>query len=112
MTSPAPFPSSFFDRDDPTPDAGFYRSERLVTHIDDGAIAAVGELYAELGIDGAAPAPTRVLDLMSSWVSHLRSAPASLVVLGMNDAELAANPRATERIVQDLNANPLLPFDD
>ncbi len=111
MISPR-FPAWFFDRDDPSPDSRFYRSERLVTHIDDGAIAAVGELYAELGIDGDAPAPTRVLDLMSSWVSHLRSAPASLVVLGMNSDELAANPMATERVVQDLNADPVLPFPD
>lgn len=112
MTISESFPAWFFDRDDPSPDAGFYRSERLVTHIDDGAVAAVGELYAELGIDGGAPAPTRVLDLMSSWISHLRTAPASLVVLGMNAGELAANPMATERAVQDLNADPLLPFPD
>jgi SAM-dependent methyltransferase len=112
MTSAEPFPPWFFDRDDASPDTGFYRSERLVTHIDDGAIAAVGELYAELGIDGDAQTPTRVLDLMSSWVSHLRSAPASLVALGMNAAELAANPMATEHVVQDLNDDPLLPFPD
>lgn len=109
---PDPFPDWFFDRDDPSPDTRFYGPPRLVTHIDDGAIAAVGELYAELGLDGAAPAPRRVLDLMSSWVSHLRSAPAELVVLGMNAAELAANPMATERVVRDLNADPTLPFGD
>ena len=112
LARPQPFPAWFFDRDDPTPDARFYRSERLVTHIDDAAIAAVGELYADVGIDGGAPEPTRVLDLMSSWVSHLRSAPASLVVLGMNADELRANTMATERVVQDLNADPLLPFAD
>lgn len=49
---------------------------------------------------------------MSSWVSHLRSAPAELVVLGLNAAELAANPLATERVVQDLNVDPTLPFPD
>ncbi|MDH2444787.1 methyltransferase domain-containing protein [Amnibacterium sp. CER49] len=107
-----PFPAWFFDRDDPSDDARFYRSLRLVTHIDDDAIAAVGDLYAELGIDGAAPAPTRVLDLMSSWISHFRTAPAELVVLGMNAAELEANAAATERVVQDLNADPSLPFPD
>lgn len=109
---PEPFPTWFFDRDDPSPDARFYGPPRLVTHIDAGAIAAVGELYAELGIDGAAPGPTRVLDLMSSWISHLRTAPTELVVLGMNAAELAANPMATDRVVQDLNTDPALPFDD
>lgn len=106
-----PFPGWFFDRDD-TDDGRFYGPPRLVTHIDDGAIAAVTELYTELGIDGSQPQPGRVLDLMSSWVSHLRTAPAELVVLGMNVAELAANSMATERVVRDLNADPTLPFPD
>ena len=105
-------PSWFFDRDDPTTDDRFYAYPRLVTHIDDEAIDAVGDLYAELGLDGSAPEPRRVLDLMSSWVSHLHTAPAELVVLGMNAAELAANPMATERVVQDLNDDPRLPFPD
>jgi SAM-dependent methyltransferase len=105
-----PYPSWFFERDDPTPDTVFYAPSRLVTHIDDGAVAAVGRLYAELGVDGSAPEPRRVLDLMSSWVSHLNTPPAELVVLGMNPVELAANPVATERVVQDLNLDPALPF--
>jgi SAM-dependent methyltransferase len=105
-------PGWFFDRDDPTPDDRFYTFPRLVTHIDSGAIRAVGDLYAELGLDGSAPQPRRVLDLMASWVSHLHSAPAELVVLGMNAAELEANPMATERVVQDLNRDPRLPFAD
>ncbi len=113
MASPdAPYPAWFFDRDDPTPDDRFYAPTRLVTHIDDVAIEAVGALYAELGVDGAAAEPRRVLDLMSSWVSHLLSPPTELVVLGMNDAELAANRAATERVVRDLNADPSLPFPD
>ena len=102
------FPPGFFDRADRTPDRRFYGVTRLVTHIDEGAIAAVGDLYADLGVDGSA----RVLDLMSSWVSHLRVPPAELVVLGMNDTELAVNPQATARVVQDLNENPRLPFPD
>ena len=108
----AGFPAGFFDRADDRPDVVFYAPTRLVTHIDDAAIAAVGELYAELGIDGTAPAPRRVLDLMSSWVSHFRTPPAELVVLGMNAAELDANTAATERIVRDLNADPTLPLPD
>jgi SAM-dependent methyltransferase len=107
----AGFAPWFFERDDPSPDTRFYGSPRLVTHIDDGAIAAVGQLYAELGVDGSVPG-RRVLDLMSSWVSHLRTAPSELVVLGMNAAELAANPMASERVVQDLNTDPALPFPD
>jgi SAM-dependent methyltransferase len=100
------FPPGFFDRVDPTSDAAFYRPDRLVTHIDAGAIAAVGELYDELEIEGT------VLDLMSSWVSHLRTTPEHLTVLGLNAAELAANPQAAERVVHDLNADPSLPFAD
>lgn len=100
------FPEGFFDRADEADDAMFYALPRFVTHIDDGAIAAVGELYDELGIAGS------VLDLMSSWVSHFRSPPDQLTALGMNAAELAANPAATHRVVHDLNANPTLPFDD
>lgn len=98
------FPPGFFDRDDPSPDPLFYGPPRFVTHIDEGAIAAVGALYDELGLDGD------ILDLMSSWVSHFRTAPARLTVLGMNAAELAANRQAAARVVHDLNADPTLPF--
>ena len=106
MTVDPGFPPGFFDRADATPDADFYGPPRLVRHIDEGAIAAVGELYAELGVGG------RVLDLMSSWVSHLREPPDELVVLGMNASELQANPMATAHVVQDLNRDPVLPFGD
>lgn len=98
------FAPGFFHRADGAPDDRFYGPARLVTHIDDGAIAAVGALYEELAIDGD------VLDLMSSWVSHFRHPPRRLTVLGMNAAELDANPMAAERVVHDLNADPQLPF--
>jgi SAM-dependent methyltransferase len=101
-----PFPPGFFDRADPFPDSAFYTSARLVTHLDDHAIAAVGALYDELGISGD------VLDLMSSWVSHFRTPPARLTVLGMNSDELDANPSAGVTVVHDLNAEPRLPFPD
>jgi SAM-dependent methyltransferase len=100
------FPPGFFDRADPGSDAAFYRAPRIVTHIDDGAIAAVGALYTELGLDGD------VLDLMSSWVSHFERAPRHLTALGMNAAELDRNPQASETIVHDLNADPVVPFPD
>jgi SAM-dependent methyltransferase len=100
------FPPGFFDRSDPATDVDFYGPTRLVTHIDDGAIAAVGALYEELGIGGD------VLDLMGSWVSHFRAPPTRLTVLGMNAAELAANPAATATVVHDLNADPRVPFAD
>jgi SAM-dependent methyltransferase len=103
----AGFPDRFFERADPDPDDLFYRPPRLVTHIDEAAIAAVGALYDELHLgDGA------VLDLMGSWVSHFRTPPRWLTVLGMNAAELAANDQAHERVVRNLNADPSLPFPD
>jgi SAM-dependent methyltransferase len=102
----SPYPLGFFDQADPSPDSVFYSWPRLVTHIDDHAIAAVGALYEELGISGD------VLDLMSSWVSHFRIPPARLTVLGMNSDELDANSSAGVTVVHDLNAEPRLPFPD
>jgi SAM-dependent methyltransferase len=99
-----PFPPGFFDRSDPSSDTMFYAWPRLVTHIDDSAIAAVGALYEELELAGD------VLDLMGSWVSHFRTPPAHLTVLGMNANELGENHAATAMVVHDLNADPKLPF--
>ena len=101
-----PFPRGFFDRQDDTDDSRFYAFDRFVTHIDDGAIAAVGELYDELGLTG------NVLDICSSWVSHFRTRPVQLTIMGMNPAELAANEMADAWSVADLNAEPTLPFAD
>jgi ribosomal protein S18 acetylase RimI-like enzyme len=100
------FPPGFFDRADETPDSVFYEPDRFVTHIDDGAIVAVGDLYRELGLTGD------VLDLCASWVSHFPTPPRRLVALGMNAAELAANEAATDTVVHDLNVDPSIPFDD
>jgi SAM-dependent methyltransferase len=99
----------YFRRADESPDEAFYGQPRLVTHIDAGAVAAVTALYRELFAPGAA-----LLDLMSSWVSHLppEVAYARVAGLGMNAAELAANPRLTERVTGNLNARPQLPFAD
>lgn len=100
------FPPGFFDRADESSDAEFYAVDRIVTHIDDEAIAAVGELYSELDIGGD------VLDLCSSWVSHFLTPPEHLVAIGMNINELDANPALSEYQVQDLNVDPTLPFPD
>ena len=98
-----------FRRSDESSDASFYAAPRFVTHIDDGAIAAVTALYRDL-----LPAGGEILDLMSSWVSHLPDdvAYGRVAGLGMNADELAANPRLTDWRVQDLNADPRLPYDD
>jgi len=100
------FPDGFFGRADDADDALFYAFPRFVTHIDAGAIEAVGSLYDELGVRG------EVLDLMSSWISHFHETPDSLTALGMNADELAANKQARAWVVHDLNADPVLPFDD
>ena len=104
-----PLPQNAFERYDETDDARFYVQPRFVEHIDEGAIAAVVALHREL-----LPAGGVILDCMSSWVSHLppEVAYARVAGLGMNEAELAANPRLDDYVVQDLNANPVLPFED
>ena len=55
-----------------------------------------------------------ILDLMSSWRSHLpESQPRGKVVgLGLNAVEMRENPQLDESVVHDLNANPTLPFQD
>lgn len=104
------FSPGFFDRQDPGPDAAFYVAPRMVTHIDAATIAALTAWYAEVLPPGA-----DVLDLMSSWVSHLPSAdshPLDRVAgLGMNAEELAANPRLTDWSVHDLNLTPTLAYE-
>lgn len=106
VTPDSPFPAGFFTRGDESPDARFYAPDRFVTHIDPGAIAAVGELYRELGLDGD------VLDICSSWISHFDPPPEHLTILGMNAAELEANPHAADWTVHDLNVDPGLPYPD
>ena len=102
-------PAAAFDKQDPSPDAEFYDFPRFVTHIDDGAIAAVTSVYREVFPEGGS-----LLDLMSSWVSHLPAdvAYASVVGHGMNEEELSANPRFSRWFLQDFNADPVLPLDD
>jgi hypothetical protein len=103
------FPADAFRRQDESPDEEFYRSPRFVTHIDDRAIAAVTQLYREYF-----PADGAVLDLMSSWISHLppKIEYHRVIGLGMNEEELKGNPRLDSHTVQDLNQNPALPFAD
>jgi SAM-dependent methyltransferase len=100
-------PAEAFGRYDESPDEVFYRLPRFVTHIDDRAIAAVTQLYREFF-----PAGGTILDLMSSWVSHLppEIEYRRVVGLGMNERELEKNPRLDEFVVQNLNRIPELPF--
>lgn len=102
-------PPEAFRRYDESPDADFYRFPRFVTHIDEGAIAAVTQLYREHFPPGGA-----ILDLMSSWVSHLPPEVeySRLSGLGMNEEELKNNPRLDDYVVHDLNEEPELPYGD
>lgn len=102
-------PDQAFRRQDESPDEEFYRMPRLVTHIDDLAIAAVTQLYREYFPEGGT-----VLDLMSSWISHLPPEVEykRVVGLGMNETELHRNPRLDGYVVQNLNENPVLPFEE
>ena len=101
-------PPESFSKVDGGDDLAFYSAPRLVTHIDEGAIAALTAFYRTL-----LPAGGTVLDLMSSWVSHLppELTFAEVIGQGMNAAELAANSRLTRSFVQDLNRDPTLPLD-
>jgi SAM-dependent methyltransferase len=104
-----PLPEEAFRRYDEAPDEEFYLQPRFVTHIDDRAIAAVTQLYREFFSEGSA-----ILDLMSSWVSHLppEIVYARVVGIGMNEEELRRNERLNDYVVQNLNRTPELPFGD
>ena len=98
-----------FARIDETDDRLFYAEPRVVTHIDDNAIAAIKEFF-----DQTLPRNAVILDLMSSAFSHLPEGfPAQRVVgLGLNAVELQVNPVLDRYVIHDLNINPILPFDD
>jgi SAM-dependent methyltransferase len=102
-------PEAAYAREDESADSEFYDVPRKVVHIDDGAIAALGRLYAEVLPEGG-----RLLDLMSSWRSHLPEGfrAETVVGLGMNAEEMADNPRLTRLVVHDVNREPRLPFGD
>lgn len=97
----------YFRRQDESADSLFYAEPRFAVHIDDETIGAVTETYRHLLPPGGA-----LLDLMSSWRSHLPEevSYASVTGLGMNAEEMAANPQLTGHVVHDLNADPRLPF--
>jgi SAM-dependent methyltransferase len=103
------FQAEHFAREDGGDDEMFYGVARLVKHIDEAASAALADYYAR-----ALPSGSDILDLMSSYASHLPPAPAfgRVVGLGMNRTELEANPELSERLIHNLNSNPTLPFAD
>ena len=94
---------------DDSDDKQFYSYPRFVTHVDEGFIQQLTDLYR----DRLKP-NTRVFDMMSSWVSHLPDEMefAHVEGHGLNAEELARNPQLNHYFVQDLNENPQLPLKD
>jgi SAM-dependent methyltransferase len=94
---------------DETNDELFYQVPRLVTHVDEGFIQRLTALYRQ-----RLRPQSRILDLMSSWVSHLPTEMAFEWVEGhgLNQEELAKNPRLDHYFVQNLNQDPHLPLPD
>lgn len=94
---------------DPNNDREFYAYPRFVTHVDQAFIAQLTNLYR----DRLKP-QSRILDLMSSWVSHLPEEMEFAWVEGhgMNGEELAQNPRLNHYFIQNLNQSPQFPFAD
>ena len=102
-------PVAWFERSDNESDDVFYEQPRMVAHVDEATLSSLTDFYRDF-----VPADADVLDLMSSWISHL---PQELTLsrvagLGMNAQELAANAQLTEWCVQNLNQNPQLPYAD
>jgi SAM-dependent methyltransferase len=94
---------------DESSDTFFYDAPRFVTHVDDGFIQRLTDLYRDRLTPGS-----RIFDMMSSWVSHL---PDDLALdwvegHGMNAEELAKNRRLDHYFVQNLNEIPRLPLAD
>lgn len=93
---------------DESDDALFYAEPRYVQHLDGGFRQRLTALYRE-----RIPPCAVVLDLMSSWVSHLPEDVTYEQVIGhgLNAAELRANPRLERHWVQNLNRDQRLPLD-
>ena len=90
-------------------DTVFYDVPRFVTHVDEGFIQQLTELYR----DRLKP-DMRIFDMMSSWVSHLPNDMEFEWVEGhgLNEEELAKNPSLNHSFVQNLNENDHLPLED
>jgi SAM-dependent methyltransferase len=103
------FSPADFSRQDESDDGNFYTLPRLVVHIDDDAIAALSNVFRR-----HVPANARVLDLMSSYRSHLPPEVSyrEVVGLGMNAEEMHANTQLSTFVVHNLNKQPTLPFED
>ena len=96
-------------RENDEDDKVFYHSPRMVPHLDSTAQSIVSSFYGRLVKKDAI-----VLDLMSSWQSHLSTSHSACTVLGLglNEEELERNDSLDSYSIQDLNKNTRLPYDD
>lgn len=102
------FPAGFFARDDERDDALFWTVPRANSFVDEAGRLTLAALYHEL-----LPENALVLDLMAGWESHISAdTPCTVTGLGLNSAELAANPWLTDYRIHDLNQDPTLPYSD
>lgn len=105
-------PSNLFGRLDSSPDSIFYTDPRFVEHVDDNAVKIMTKYISQYAI----VAGGSILDLCSSWTSHIDPSRVKdvrrIVGLGMNEKELEANVALTEWRVQDLNSIPRLPYEN
>ncbi len=95
-------------KQDRSDDGLFYAEPRFVHHLDGAFRSRLTALYQERIPPGAV-----VLDLMSSWVSHLPETLSAVEVIGhgLNARELEANPRLSRHWVQNLNVDQRLPLE-
>ncbi len=94
---------------DSSDDQSFYNHPRYVYHISESFRNRLTDIYSEYLYDHHV-----ILDLMSSWVSHLPNNISYKKVIGhgMNDSELSSNKRLNSFWVQDLNKSQNLPIED
>ena len=102
---------STYDRNksDISDDGIFYQQPRFVHHLSDSFRNRLTSLYSEYLLNHHI-----ILDLMSSWVSHLPSNISYKKVIGhgMNEAELSSNERLDKFFVQNLNKKQNMPIED
>jgi SAM-dependent methyltransferase len=102
---------STYDRNksDISDDEIFYQQPRFVHHLSDSFRNRLTSLYSEYLLNHHI-----ILDLMSSWVSHLPSNISYKKVIGhgMNEAELSSNERLDKFFVQNLNKKQNMPIED
>jgi SAM-dependent methyltransferase len=117
-----PYAEENFRRLDNSNDAMFYQSSRFVLHMEERTIQSLTKFYRKelTALQRMNGRKLDVLDLCSSWVSHLPTndnagdndnlSYGRIVGIGMNEEELLANSQLNEYYVHDLNQNPSLPY--